>query len=903
MKVNNLFSLTLTALSISCALNTANAAEAESNIANDKAIDSENIEVIQIEGIRGSLEDALNKKRAADQVMDSISAEDVGKFPDENIAEALQRIAGVSISRDAAGEGEAVSIRGMGPEMNLVTLNGQGLAGTGEVSETGQGFSFGMLSSDMISSLEVWKSPLASQDAGGVGGTVNIRTRQPLEYGKTRIQLGGGVGHQEIGDNESYKANFRMLTQYFDNTLGLSVGIDASDSPSENHSAGATKWATPRSNNATFTPAEGVEPIDDRLWSVQNYNIGTRAANREKLSADVTVQWRPNDEINFTLGGLVAQQNDDDISKSLRLGWTHKNHTSTGLYDDKGFIFAKSILDYGGQSDIDSQTWMRDTEREIESFNSTLEWLITEDLTLSLAAGTSKGHKDIVVTFDTFEGSVDNASYLYNGGMPYIRLGDDNTLPMDSEIQLTGMTHRVEYSEDESNFYQFDVDYITDFSLLPKVSLGAKKKEESTLQTYALGKLKGDLGTMEDHYGSSMSGHSYHRGSGLEHWSIADQNSIQSRNIPYTEIPLELETTIAFDENGEIIVTKQKDKRNDNRNWDVQTDITAAYIQSEIEADIVLPMRGNIGVRYEKTELTGHSITELSDGSYEPATDHHDYDDLLPSLNLVAELSEEVLLRFSSAEVISRPKSRFTSPARKIKRNAMEGTPGDASSGNIELKPFRALQFDVGVEWYFEEGALLSATWFKKDVDNYISKEVVFEGEDTVEEDDDYYVEKYVDGGEGNIEGIEITYQQAFTFLPGFLANTGGSFNYTYTDSETESLDLQFDTPLPMEGLSENTVNATLYYEVKNFSARIAYTYRDEFLFSGTNSSGNSIWLDASTYVDVQFNYKLNKSVSFGLTLNNLTSQETEKYVYSTARPVATVDNGRRAMFKVNAKF
>jgi len=222
------FQPTLIAFSVALAMSSVSAEEAKTKATKEAKVDE--TEVITVSGIRGSLNDALNNKRFSDQIVDSISAEDVGKFPDDNIAEALQRIAGVSMSRDETGSGDVVSIRGMGPDMNKVTMNGQSVASAGGVGNTGQGFSFGVLSADMISALEVWKSPKASQDAGSVGGTVNIKTKSPLEVEKTSFNLGLEAGYQEVGYEQSHKVTARIISQFYDNKFGISLGLNQSES-------------------------------------------------------------------------------------------------------------------------------------------------------------------------------------------------------------------------------------------------------------------------------------------------------------------------------------------------------------------------------------------------------------------------------------------------------------------------------------------------------------------------------------------------------------------------------------------------------------------------------------------------------------------------------------------------
>ncbi len=883
---------TLVAVSVALAISSASAEEVQTK--------KDETEVITVTGIRGSLSEALNKKRFSDQVVDSISAEDVGKFPDDNLAEALQRIAGVSMSRDETGSGDVVSIRGMGPDMNKVTMNGQSIASAGGVGNTGQGFSFGVLSADMISALEVWKSPKASQDAGAVGGTVNIKTKAPLEIDETKIFAGLEVGYQEVGSENTHKVNARIITQFFDDKFGLTFGFNQSSAPFRTDTAGVNSYVKPKGPNTMLDESgaayDGSNHTDDgwddgKPWMINAYKLQQRTANRDKAGADLTLQWRPTDALDIRLNGLYAEQIDNDHQENLMFRFNAGGRKSrNGVVDENGFVSEVVVTPKNGnQRDLQLQTWLRTQEKDTTALNFNIDWLVTDNSALKFAAGTSEGNRWMGQHFPVFFASgvlSYNQNTTANTSFPDLAFNGEEAVPEDSAFMLSQINNQIKQWQDTNDYIQLDYELDTGFDTFQQISVGVKRIETGSSQQVQKGKLIGNLGTMADYYSHTTPDTAYYQGTAWNNWSTASFSAIEDVWGDFDDIELgkkvHAQTGVVVNEGSPI------------ENWQVDNDITALYIQADFDGELIWPVRGNFGVRYEKTEMTAHSMTQVGK-EYTPFTATNDYSDVLPSLNMVFELQEDLLMRFSAAKVMSRAIARDLAPAYRLNTNGELFGQG----GNPYLDPFRANQLDLGIEWYFNEGSLLSANYFKKDVESFIAKEVtkqLIEGEI-------YDISAPVNGGAADIQGLELTYEQPFTGLPGLLSDMGTQINYTYTDSSTEFYNTAFEREMPMEGLSENTVNATLYYEIENFSARVAYTYRDEYLYSGAGHSVTPLFLQASTYVDAQITYKLNKNFSFALKANNLTNQEMEYYLFEEQYPVTANTTGRNYRLSMTVRL
>ena len=315
------------------------------------------------------------------------------------------------------------------------------------------------------------------------------------------------------------------------------------------------------------------------------------------------------------------------------------------------------------------------------------------------------------------------------------------------------------------------------------------------------------------------------------------------------------------------------------------------FIQSDFNTTLAgIVVRGNVGIRYATTEITAKGWRTATTGtppvpSYEYLTTENSYDDTLPSFNLAIEPRDDVVVRLGAAKVMSRPTLGDLTPGGSVAPTALT-----VSFGNPLLDPFRATNYDASVEWYFQNEGLLAIAVFHKDIDSFITSETVpiaygllglplelLQGVQGVNADTIFQVTRRLNGEGGTLDGVEIQYQQPFTFLPGFWSNFGFTGNVTFVDSE-----VSYGTAGKnrLTGQSKNTANATLYYEDGPFQARVSAAHRSQYLVSFPSTNGNSEeGVNATTNIDASMSYEFTNNMTISLEGINLTDEYVDRYV------------------------
>jgi len=327
----------------------------------------------------------------------------------------------------------------------------------------------------------------------------------------------------------------------------------------------------------------------------------------------------------------------------------------------------------------------------------------------------------------------------------------------------------------------------------------------------------------------------------------------------------------------------------------IEESISAVYLQLDFEAGLA---RGDFGIRVVNTDQRneGFSVVDGTEPADAPLIeDGQDYTDYLPSLNVRYDVSDTYVVRAGMSKTMSRSPFRELSIGVRLNEAASTGV-----AGNPQLEPYRANQFDLSSEWYFEEGGILSAAIFYKDVGSYVISAQVPE----IINGNEFAIRTFENGTGATIKGLELAIQKNFDQLPGWLSGFGAVFNYTYSDSETDELDNNGNA-LPLEGLSENSFNAIAFWENDRFSARIAYNYRDEFLvFSRSLAQGLPVYREDFGALDFSMNYSVPKTrLSFQLEGTNLGDEETVDYAGISERLVSQHMSGRRFALGFRYRF
>lgn len=823
------------------------------------------IEEVVVTGIRGALRDAIGAKRGAATVMDAISSEDIGKFPDKNIAESLQRVPGVSINRGFSGEGNEVSIRGVNPELTSVLLNGQYVASTGWFSQAANKRSFNMdlMPSEMVDRIEVYKSPVATLDEGGVGGSVVVHTRKPLDLDPLTVFLSSEANQVDIDTDETGSGFTGMMSWKNEaDNFGI-LGLI--------------------STTETIGRAHKAENYWEESWS--GSGISEFHQDRERDTYDLTLQFAPTDELDFSMHYFNAEQNAENTNQNFLV----INAGDRGIQwlpgTESGRVAANGLSTQGTTNggfnwlavDINS----RDAKLETETLHFTTDYT-TDTLKVSGQIGTTEatggngGNVNSLWGVQGVDGS-GNPIELPNGATVDINMDSSSKMQLnlnglshaDGRWQVLGGVPSVSETQltDEESYGQIDLDFSVSYGPITSLKTGLKLREHTfsngafntaysgtnlEVGTSSLDQWQG--GTI-DHSGSD--GALSNSGETLVRISGSFEDEVRTNLAPWVE---------ALSQFGKV-----------------EEEITALYAQADFEGE---GFSGNFGVRYVETDVTGTRYNAALTGLEK---DTGTYSDWLPSMNLKVDLSEDLVLRLSAARVMSRPGYSSLSPS----FTTFNTTTKQAAKGNINIEPFRATQGDIGVEWYFAEDALASATFFYKDIQSFVTtsqiQQILNEPTGTT---DLYTVNTPVNGLGGVLQGMELQYQQNFGDY-GFIAN------YTYVDAEGKGPD---GSAIDLPGASRSSYNLTGYYEADLFTARLAYSHRDEFLAEGLGIGGSSRFLDQD-YLDGSVIWHATENVDVSLEGVNLLGELIRENQDVSGRLRNHSDTGTRYYVKVSARF
>ncbi|MFT5296320.1 MAG: iron complex outermembrane receptor protein, partial [Colwellia sp.] len=809
-------------------------------------------EVIEVRGIRGSLKQALNQKRFSNAVVDSISAEDIGKFPDRNIAESLQRIPGVTIARSFAGEGGDVSIRGTNSELTQISMNGNYVASTGWFSQAAAKRSFDMdlLPPELVAGVDVYKSPTASLDEGGVGGTVVVRTRKPLELDSNTLFLSA-----EYQDNSLSDENGQGLT-------------------------GMYSWKNDQENFGVLASLSTLETVG-RAHKAENYmddgwagaGISEFAQTRERDAVDLTVQYSPSEDLSMNvhyfqvdLDSANSNQNYLIIAGTDPTGFNDQVTGATKFSPTNGFALNGN---YSGAPLDDQNTRNAEMDTEVIAFEvdyTADTYSINAKVGSTEATGGDGGNYNAGWVSSNSNTSID----FDMSGDNAMLLSPNGTDPSNhSEYILSSGAVTAGYRKDEETFAQFDVDFNVEWGPISNFKTGVKLRDHQ-FTSYS------DAWTFDDSLTTGITkstfadGHFNHSGAGLlsgTPTNIARADGAQLR--------------------AHYDAHKTGSSLNTNSYGVIKEDIFALYGQADFSGD---NYRGNFGLRYVATDTSADYYGYVDTATI--VTEDSDYSDWLPSFNLALNLHEDVILRLSAAKVMSRPNYSFLNPAASVNE-----TTRSIARGSIALDPYRANQYDIGLEWYFNEESLLSATLFSKDIRSFIINGA---NESTVDVNGvDYILREPGQGLGGELQGIEGQYQQQ-------MGEFGWSANITYTEGfglQNLGADGGGIVERPLPGMSKLSYNLSAYYETDLISARVAYTYRDDFIAPSTGIGGNTAW-DAHGFFDANVTWHATENLDVSVEGSNLFEETTtQRFGEGFTAMRLAADNGRNVFLKVSYRL
>jgi TonB-dependent receptor len=913
----------LLAVSIGLALQMSAAAyaqEAAQTTDSGQATPAENtvdtLDTVSVTGYRASVERALDIKRGEAGVVDAIVAEDIGKFPDLNLAESLQRIPGVVITRDA-GEGRNISVRGLGPDFTRVRINGmEALTTVGSTdqnggSNRGRGFDFNVFASDLFSQLIVRKTAQADVEEGSLGATVDLRTARPFDYDGFTLVASGQASYADMGDTTDPRVAGLIANTWADGRFGALLSVAYSERRALEEGSGSGRWARGTSNNgfnpaSPYTPALSADTFHPRF---PRYTLMEHDQKRTGVTA--SFQFKPTDRTQFALDALYSKIDavrDEKYIEAISFsrGASQNGKPQTIVRDG---VVENGALVYGLFDDVDIRSESRHDEWNTVFTQLGLEGEheFTDNFKISGKLGTSKSEHEnpIQTTIIMDKLNVDNYSYDYRGNpySPVIDYGIDPTDP--NGWTLAEIRIRPQYVENDFDVAQLDFNWNISPGFRLKGGVQAKDYSFSTRElrrstegltgvpmfTDGTRIVPADLTDQ-----ASLSGVSGSPGTWVipDYQGIADFYDIYSNTGPFALSERAVNTRSVEEEDRGV------------------------YLMGEFSADLgAIPVSGNVGVRYVRTKQSSTGIATAS-GTPVATTVSREYSDTLPSMNLVAEITPDFLIRLGAAKVMTRPGLGSLTPGVTVN---VSGGARTVSGGNPNLDPIRAKTVDLGFEWYFDEGAMLGLGLFYKDIESFIQTTRVVQPYSAsglpaslldgtgagVNDDFVFSVPLNTPGGE--LTGFEANYTQPFTFLPGKFANLGVQLNYTYVDSQIQYLTStganSFKTDLT--GLSKHSWNATLYYEGERFSGRVSATNRDDFLLQvpATESGFDVHGQTGTTTVDASVRYKINDKLELSLEGINLTDEPQESWVQNAngQLPLDYSETGRQYLLGLRYKF
>lgn len=845
-------------------------------------------DAIVVTGIRASIAASLDAKRESTLVSEVITAQDIGKFPDKNVADSLGRLTGVNVVTGSAsaggfGENQSVSIRGTDPSLNLTLLDGHSIA-TGDwfvLDQTtgGRSFNFSMLPSEIVGRLEVFKSQQADLVEGGVGGTINIQTRRPLDLPSGTIAASAQLVNNSLTND--FSPNFSGVASWknADDTLGILVSGFYQDRRFRRDGQEFLGYAT----------AENFAGSGEDLLYPTLIGQAYFTQKRIRKGGSASVQWRPSDRIELTATGMYTRMDADNVNINSMLwgnklvgnsstpgtpgyaltSWTAKNGVLTSanwsataadgsspqsrVQDD---IFRKAY----------SSTWVANLDGKFE---------VTDHLTITAQGGYTKGMGATTdqYAFETYW--LSGASYAFNGkyaDMSFPGLATNMGSPAYLNNYYSWSWGGSIKAPDDEAYGRIDLTYKID-SFLSAIKVGgrfANHKHSLDYQAYAWdgNNLSGTntigLGSVFNNdftptgYGKFFNGSGYAFANGDMVKNFLD-NNYGGRKFDF--YPPE--------------------------SWSLKEKTWAGYGMAEF-GDKTSVVHGNIGVRAVHTDLdtTQYSpnapVLDIDTlfGKFGTVRESNKYWDWLPSANVAWNATDQIVLRGAVAKVMSRPGYAQLAGAFSLDDLGLTGTAG----GSPQLKPYRAWQYNVAAEWYYAPEALLSVNLFYLDIESYITTVASEKFYVTQQHPDGamFLVTAPVNGPGGRNRGVEVNWQQPLWAGFGLLAN------YTYADAKS-------DEGEAIDGNSKHTFNVTGYFENDLVSTRLAYTYRSKFR-SGIDRA-TPMWQDNFGTLDGSLLLHMTKNVSLTVDAQNILNTKLYYYIGSKDVPRAYYNNGRTVWF------
>lgn len=880
---------------------------------------------VVVSGIRASLASSLMTKRLQEGVVDAVSAEDAGKFPDTNIAESLQRVTGVQIQRNN-GEGRYISVRGLGPEFNNVLVNGRTLT-----SDTGgREFSFDLLSSDLISKALVYKTSQPFLPEGGIGSTVDIQTARPLS-GKAGSS--GVVNVFDSWDSNSRKNTPNVSGMYSfanaEKTFGITGSVSYTDRASKQNKAITDAWnyrdVAIINGDANSKGLTMADVTTKKLYMPQSYGFQQENEKRKRLVANLTAQYNPSENWKLTADALYSRlnQRNDVIAIS---DWN--NPTQVGVKTDANgqvlsfirpgaLFFANNPALVGGtltdknSNDMIVKGGDRLSITKAGGLNS--KWTVSPDLKVEAdvnASRTTSTQPDMWVVAGMVP---QNSDVLTFGSTPTLTFGDGIADP--SKVFAHAVSNNDVRFSDSLQEGRANVSWQHEMGFFKGIDSGLGYQQRKVGRTswssdswnafsgYHVA-LPSSLFTVTP-LGNPFGGNAQVPSAYLSFDPQAYMNYLNQPSVlAFSNDPASYLDKTKYP-NGPMAIDYTKPSM-----WQVKEKVSNFYVDSKWEGE---HWSANAGVRVVHVNSTSSGISRVllsatkspNDTTYilnwGPATAtsvENSYNSVLPSGNFKYDLTSDMILRFGASKTETRPTLNQMGVD-----NSYGGRYGDVQTGggNPYLKPMKSTNFDLSYEWYLSKTNYVSAAVFHKSVRDFLEQKLV-----------DIKIPQYTEvvhdtrirnGQKGKIKGLELAGQYAFdsgyTWLQGF----GVSANYTFVDAKAERDDETAASSCGYPGLSKQSYNASVFYENEKFMARVSYNWRNHFAVDCGGGSTLPRTRSAYGQTDASLRYNVTPHIALYADGINLANSRMHEYADNESQFLTLENVGRRVNVGVRVAF
>jgi iron complex outermembrane receptor protein len=867
------------------------------------------VQRVEVTGLRASLEASLARKRGADSVVEVVTADDIGKLPDKNVADAIQRVPGVNIASSAGGEGgfsenDRVSIRGTSPSLTQTLINGHAVASgdwfiLDQQGVVGRSVSYSLLPSEIVKSVTVAKSQTADLPEGGVSGSVNIETRKPLDFKKPlTLELSAQAIYADLAKKTD--PQFNAVVNWKNEAENFGVLFQAFSETRHERRDGIETFGY-----GTIDPGSAAALAHPELANVlvpYGINSALFEQTRKRVGGLLDVQFKPSSTLTVDVNGFYSTLNASNYNRSFYSQpasivaaavpdtYTVRNNTlvaasysaaavAAGIANsDPGNLFqaVAAEVDQNFRPNEGADTYYGDVNAK---WRATDSLTLTGDLGYTHGVGKTPGEYGYSAGIG-LDGSVGMNYALHGMKAPDLSFPGADVSNFDTSAFTESAAHDRVFTYDAEKYGSVDAEWAIDSGIFESAKFGARYVEHSRHTVWPINDscqppdneaMPGPCDFSNDAPKPAWAGGTYpgNFGSGFN----AGAGTL--RNVWQLDTADVAAFVKRYANDGGFASTA---------NWPAEFSVkekdSAAYGMVNLAGS---HWRGNVGVRLVHTQqqsLSNVSTGEPdpggnSHGLYTPTLVKHDFTDILPSANFKFDLTPELVSRFAVARTMAR--ADYSALATAV---SLDDTLHTGSGGNPDLKPVRSTNYDGTLEWYFAPKSLLSVGLFYMDIRSYVdygTAPVQF-FDTTHHAEATYVITSPVNIGAKN-KGVELSWQQALPW------NLGALVNYTYTEGKTS-------TGAEMVGNSKHTYNLEAYYDDDTFDTRLAYTYRSAFL-AGLNSSFAQ-HEDAVGTLAMSAGYKWSKNLTFTFDALNLNNPTLKYYGENRSQMEALYSSGRQ---------